>query len=237
MPRPKTGHTKTKKMIIDSLFTPFITASKGSADAYKCRRGGKLQYVIRSFPMWNTSSHTFSHTATAQGAKICLEAWRKFPCQITRPSRFLFSPTSQTFLDWFREAYQGWCIQHQTAPPVPSKITARPTANPLIFQLEIEAETALSVWLQRGANSPAYPFIPSFSSRHGAFSFCTKRVKTYLTTFTQRIDIPAGTSATIFFAYAETDAFTFIEPTPAAPQLTFIPAIPNTQTYTIFSFF
>jgi hypothetical protein len=214
-------------MIMDVAFPSLIASTKGRADIYIRRITGHCQIVVRKWPQYSKPLPTSRYGLTHSGARLCVESWRMVDQSLTARTRILFSATSQTFFDWFREAYASFCYHNQTLAPVPFRLAVHANPAPHIFQIVCAADVPITIFLKLNAIAPITPYFYVITKRLGFWCYKLHRTKTYLTSYTQAIPVNPGAPTYFFLDDRDTDAFSFLEPTHTNPQLSFLPIVPN----------
>jgi len=172
---------------------------------------------------------------TWQAATKCMDLYRKISVQTRHKLQPLFQPVQESYLDWFRSAYQSSCNDPQFNPGIPFDFIAASHPIPSLIFLHILSKEPFTLFV---SEHPFENFESVITVERIKRGFpCTHRQHTRKKTdfFTASYSVPANDVLHLHLKRKSFYSFSLTPPTPNTPAPSFFPIISGQKLFQLFS--
>jgi len=121
--------------------------AKAGLDAYVRNITGHQQFIMRVMPQKVKARAGSPLWNTWQAARRTIELYRTLSLQTKRHLSPLFHIVQESYLDWFRSAFQTRLQNPQVVLNIPYEIFSSANPNPVLFNLHFISKKPFQMWI------------------------------------------------------------------------------------------
>jgi hypothetical protein len=224
-------------VIIVAPFTPPVVKAlaKKGIDFYLRNITGHVQKIARCMPQKVHASRGSALWNTWETARKTMELYRTLSDETKKKLRPLFKYTNETYLDWFRSAYQSQVYCFIAPEAIAWDFSATLANDPKDLTLHIQSKKAFHLWIVEHPFIAFNPIIDIVKISRG-FPCTQRKYVRHLANFKTSYH-PCGPNQTIQFDLhrAKYYSLCFTSPAPHSPAPSLFPIISGQTLFDLFS--